>query len=91
MSGRDDDENTPEDEDDQFITLGFYVNLIRGLLFESGDQTSHFLKSHKKTNKVLALLAMESKWLDWICSPVRVAGKSPLLGKPVPPDSSGDF
>ncbi|KAH9717787.1 protein kinase domain-containing protein [Citrus sinensis] len=24
------------------------------------------------------------KWLDWVCSPVRVAGKSPLLGEPVP-------
>ncbi|GAY63797.1 hypothetical protein CUMW_228550 [Citrus unshiu] len=31
------------------------------------------------------------KWLDWVCSPVRVAGKSPLLGEPVPPGSSGDF
>ncbi|KAK9178117.1 hypothetical protein WN943_027307 [Citrus x changshan-huyou] len=37
MSGRDDDENTPEDEDDQFITLGFYVSLILGLLFDSGE------------------------------------------------------
>ncbi|ESR34373.1 hypothetical protein CICLE_v10006997mg, partial [Citrus x clementina] len=28
--GRDDDANTPEDEDDQFITLGFYVSLTLG-------------------------------------------------------------
>ncbi|KAK9178108.1 hypothetical protein WN943_027298 [Citrus x changshan-huyou] len=27
---RDDDANTPEDEDDQFITLGFYVSLSHG-------------------------------------------------------------
>ncbi|GAY40552.1 hypothetical protein CUMW_052830 [Citrus unshiu] len=31
------------------------------------------------------------KWFDWVCSPVRVAGKSLLLGEPVPPGSSGDF
>ena len=31
------------------------------------------------------------KWLDWVCSPVRVAGKSPLMGESVPLGSSGNF
>ncbi|GAY63602.1 hypothetical protein CUMW_226940 [Citrus unshiu] len=30
--GRDGDANTPEDEDDQFITLGFYVSLTLGFI-----------------------------------------------------------
>ena len=31
------------------------------------------------------------KWLDWVCSPVRVAGKSFLLKEPVSLGSSRDF
>ena len=34
---RDDDANTPEDEDDQFITLGFYVSLSHGSQLDSGE------------------------------------------------------